>query len=191
MFICLIILKYSINKILILYVYYLLGNIFVCINIVILIRLTVLLLFFYFTQTTFAVGQACIDEQSESSVPDSVIHTKSPTLNLRDFLFELFDNGGEDQLFITHNAAKWVMSSADYNALAGYEVDGFPLNWGQLVSDITVDANDVSYTFTDEKWKVTAKYIATGACKNFRMCDVDRLIPFSLPIVLEHVIPQS
>jgi hypothetical protein len=139
----------------------------------------------------FAADQIHLDEQNKISMPDVIAITKAPVLNLRDSLFELFDNGVEDRPFIMRDGAKWAMSEVDYHALAGYEVEGFPLNWGQLSNDITVETHDVRYTFADEKWKITAKYTVTGACKNFRMCDADRLIPFTLPIVLEHIPPQS
>ena len=146
-----------------------------------------IIFFIHFVSSTFAADQTRIDEQNELLVPDAVTQIKAPALNLRDFLFELFDNGGEDQPFIMHNESKWVMTSADYGALAGYEVEGFPLNWGQLSPEITVEVNDIRYACIDGKWKIIAKYTATGVCRNFRLCDAESLAPFSLPIVLEHM----
>ena len=154
------------------------------------IRLTAL--FFCFVSATFAADQIYRDEQNKIPIPVAVACTTAPVLNLREFLCELFENGGEDHPFITHNEAKWIMTAADYYALGSHQVEGFPLNWGQLSDEITVEPREVNYTFVDDTWKITAKYTATGACKNFRMCDAERLIPFSLPIVLVHTfIPEN
>ena len=135
--------------------------------------------------------------QTVQSVPSYVTDIKSPTLNLHQFVKDIFEAGADDNPSVVLNGHSWRIMN--YGQLAIYFVkterypNGARLDWDKIPMGLNLFPFITKYDFKDNEWSVISGYTASGKCLRYKhyQFESDVFLDFSFPITLIHACSAS